>query len=152
MKIELSPLLDITIEAEPPQTLGDFPDGERRLIRFVGGTFEGVDGLNGQVGPGGLDWQTVQADGTIQLSAHYYLQTDAGDSIEIQSDGLRAASPEVLTRIAAGEPVDPSEYYFRTQIRFGTSSPRYDRLNRTLGIAWGERERSTVRIHVFEVH
>lgn len=149
--MDLKPLVDITIEVEPPDLLGDFPEGERRLIRFVSGTFEGADGLRGEVGAGGLDWQTVRDDGTIDLSAHYWLHAETGDAIEIRSDGLRVASPEVIARIAVGEPVDPSEYYFRTHVVFGTSSARYDRLNRVLGVAWGERERSTVRIHVFEV-
>lgn len=149
--LQLRPLLDLTIEVEPPDVLGRFPAGERRLIRFRSGSFTGEDGLNGEVRPGGLDWQTVADDGTIELSAHYWLRTDDGDTLEIRSDGLRVASPEVVARIAADEPVDPGEYYFRTFIRFGTASPRYDRLNRTLGVAWGERERSTVRIHVHEV-
>lgn len=149
--IELAHLLDIAIEVESPDDLGTFPDGERRLIRFAGGTFEGREGLRGTVGPGGLDWQTVKPDGTVEITAQYWLKTEEGDVIEIRSDGLRAASRQIIERMAGGEIVAPSDYYFRTHIRFGTSSSRYDRLNRTLGIAWGERERSTVRIHVHEV-
>lgn len=149
--VELRHLLDITIEVEPPDSLGRCPGGERRLIRFVSGTFDGVDGLRGTVGPGGLDWQTVADDGSIELSAHYWLQTDDGDDIEVRSDGVRVAAPDIVARMAAGESVDPSEYYFRTHIRLATSSTRHQRLNRVLGVAWGERERSTVRIHVSEV-
>ena len=149
--VESAHLLSIAIEVEAPDSLGRFPDGERRVIRFVGGTFEGRDGLQGTVGPGGLDWQTVRADGTVEIAAQYWLQTESGDIIEVRSDGLRVAAPEVAERMARGEVVPPTDYYFRTHVRFGTSSSRYDRLNRTLGIAWGERERSTVRIHVYEV-
>lgn len=151
MKLDVSPLIEIEIEAKAPDRLGNFPDGERRLTRFSGGTFKGDNGLQGILGPGGLDWQTVRADGTTEISAHYCLHTDAGDTIEIQSDGLRVASPEIVARMATGASVDPSDYYFRTFIRFGTASERYARLNQRLGIAWGERERSTVRIHVYEV-
>lgn len=147
--LELTHLVDITVEVEPADLLGRLPYGERRLIRFVSGTFDGPDDLRGTVGPGGLDWQTVRADGTIDLSAHYWLHTDDGDTIEIHSDGLRVASEEVVARMAAGEVVDPSEYYFRTHVRFATSSERHDWLNRVLGVAWGERERSTVRIHAY---
>lgn len=149
--MELEHLMDITVEVEPPDQLGEFPQGERRLIRFSGGSFVGADGLRGTVAEGGVDWQVVRADGVIEITAHYWLRTDDGDAIEVRSDGLRVARPEVVERIAAGEPVDPSEYYFRTHIRLGTSSERYDRLNRILAVAWGERAQSTVRIHVYAV-
>ena len=149
--MELRHLVDIAIEVEPPDLLGDFPQGERRLVRFVSGTFEGADGLRGTVAEGGLDWQVVRPDGVIELAAQYWLRTDAGDAIEVRSDGIRVASPEVASRLAAGRSVDPSEYYFRTHIRLGTSSARYDRLNRVLGVAWGQRLQSTVHIHVHEV-
>jgi hypothetical protein len=149
--MELRHLVDIAIEVEPPDLLGMFPQGERRLVRFVSGTFEGADGLRGSVAEGGLDWQVVRPDGVIELAAQYWLRTDDGDAIEVRSDGIRVASAEVAARIAAGEPVDPSEYYFRTHIRLATSSERHDRLNRVLAVAWGERRQSTVHVHVHEV-
>lgn len=149
--MELRHLMDITVDVHPPDLLGMFPEGERRLIRFTGGTFEGSDGVRGVVADGGLDWQVVRPDGVIELAAHYWLRSDAGDAIEVRSDGIRVASPEVAARIAAGDPVDPSEYYFRTFIRLGTSSARYDRWNRVLAVAWGERKQSSVHIHVHEV-
>jgi Protein of unknown function (DUF3237) len=114
--MELRHLIDISVDVLPPDLLGEFPEGERRLIRFRGGTFEGADGLRG-----------------------------------VLADGGRVASAEVAARIAAGEPVDPSEYYFRTFIRLGTASARHERLNRVLAVAWGERTQSTVHIHVHEV-
>jgi hypothetical protein len=149
--MELRWLMDIVVEVEPPDLLGQFPEGERRLIRFRGGTFEGADGLHGVVADGGLDWQVVRADGVVELAAHYWLRSDDGDAIEVRSNGIRVASPEVAARIAAGEPVDPSEYYFRTHIGLATSSARYARFNEILGVAWGERKQSTVHIHAYEV-
>jgi Protein of unknown function (DUF3237) len=149
--MELRHLIDISVDVLPPDLLGEFPEGERRLIRFRGGTFEGADGLRGVLADGGLDWQVVRPDGVIELAAHYWLRSDDGDAIEVRSDGIRVASAEVAARIAAGEPVDPSEYYFRTFIRLGTASARHERLNRVLAVAWGERTQSTVHIHVHEV-
>ena len=55
----------------------------------------------------------MRPDGVLEIDAHYLLRTDADEPIEVRSIGLRKASPEVAARIAAGEPVDPSEYYFR---------------------------------------
>jgi hypothetical protein len=56
-----------------------------------------------------------------------------------------------MERLAAGEHVDASEYYFRTHIRLSTNSERHDRLNRILGVAWGERTPAGVAIHAYEV-
>ena len=71
-----------------------------------------------------MDWQTVRQDGAIEIRAHYLLRTDQGDPIEVCSDGLRVASPEVAARLASGKVVDPQEYYFRTHVRLSTSAPR----------------------------
>ena len=54
-------------------------------------------------------------------------------------------------RIARGEPVDPSEYYFRTQVRLSTSAARLAWMNDLLAVSTGERRRDTVRIDVHEI-
>ena len=69
----------------------------------------------------------------------------------MRSTGVRDATPEVAARIAAGEAVDPSEYYFRTHIRLTTTSPRLAWMNRIVAVSNGRREQSTVRIDVHEV-
>lgn len=149
--MELIHLMSIAIELEPLAHLGAFPAGERRLVPFRSGTFSGDGGLRGAVAPGGVDWQTVLGDGTIEIRAHYLLTTDDGAPIEVTSEGVRVATPEVATRLASGEPVDPGEYYFRTAVRLATSSSRWDRLNRILCVGAGERGRDDVTIHVHEV-
>ncbi len=149
--LETRHLLSIAIDAEPPAMLGAFPAGDRRLVVFRSGSFEGPDGLRGSLAGGGVDWQTVRADGAIEIRAHYLLRTDDGVPIEIASDGLRVADPEVAARMAAGVAVDPSEYYFRTHIRLATSSPRWERLNRIIAVSTGERRMTDVAIHVYEV-
>lgn len=142
--------MTIRVEVNPMVSFGRFPLGERRLITFDSGTFEGPD-IRGTVAAGGVDWQYVMPDDTLEIRAHYGLITDDGDGIEVVSDGVRTAPPEVMARLAAGEQVDPSEYYFRTHIRLSTGSQRYDRFNRILGVAWGERAPAGVAIHAFEV-
>ena len=66
----------------------------------------------------------------------------------MRSTGLRKASAEVADRIARGEVVAPSEYYFRTHIRLSTSAPRLAWMNDILAVSTGERRRDTVRIDV----
>lgn len=149
--MELRPLLVIDVVVQPLSELGTFPLGSRRVVTFRGGTFEGRDGLHGTIAPGGVDWQLARPDGVLEIDAHYLLLTDDDEPIEVRSTGLRTASPEIAARIARGEAVAPSEYYFRTHIRLSTSAPRLGWMNDLLAVSTGERRRDTVRIDVHEV-
>ena len=149
--MQLAELLTIDVEVEPILDLGDVGTGVRRLIPFTRGTFRGRDGLGGTLAPGGSDWQFVRPDGVIEIDAHYVLQTDDGALIEVRSTGLRHAPVEVLDRIAAGDPVDPSEYYFRTHVRLSTADPALSWMNDLVAVSSGERRQSAVRITVYEV-
>lgn len=151
--MELRRLMTIVVHASAPRPLGLFPTGERRLITFDGGTFEGVDGadLRGTVAAGGTDWQTVRPDGAIELRAHYLLTTDRDEPIEVRSEGLRVMSPEVAARLAADGALATDEYYFRTHIRLTTSAARLAHLNNRIAISTGERLAGAVHIHVHEV-
>jgi Protein of unknown function (DUF3237) len=139
--------MTISVSVRPVVDLG----GGRRFVPFADGTFTGVDGLEGTVLDGGVDWQVVRADGVLEIDAHYALRTDAGDAIEVRSSGVRKAPAPVLERIANGEPVAPEEYYFRTHIRLSTAADRLARLNEVIAVSTGERERDVVHIHVHEV-
>jgi hypothetical protein len=141
-------ILVIEANVSAPMIIGKIGNGVRRYIPIVGGRFTGT--VSGTVLPG-VDWQTVLDDGTIELSAHYALETVQGDRIELTSTGLRTGTPEVMERLARSEPVDPTEYYFRTNIRFRTSSARLARLNKIIAMACGERRASCVRLRVFEI-
>ena len=140
----------ITIEAhvEAPIAMGDPGGGVRRFVPITGGKFSGA--YAGKVLPG-ADWQTVLPGGTIDLSAHYALETDAGDRVEVVSQGIRAAPREILERLARGEDVEPALYYFRTSMRFKTGAPALQRLNTILAVAVAARQARLVRLDVYEI-
>jgi Protein of unknown function (DUF3237) len=75
----------------------------------------------------------------------------ANGRVEVESRSLRAGPPEVLARLATGETVDPSLYYFRTAMRFSTTAPALERLSRVLAISRGERLSGAVRLTIYEV-
>jgi hypothetical protein len=148
--VKLQELLVIEIQVRSPVDLG----GGRRFIPFDGGSFKGYEGLEGTAGTvleGGIDWQNVRSDGVLDIDAHYTLQSDRHEAIEVRSKGIRRASEAVAGRITRGDPVAPDEYYFRTHIRLATWAPRLGWLNDILAVATGERERDVVRIHVHEI-
>lgn len=117
----------------------------RRVVPLLGGTVEGPE-LAGTILPGGTDWQWHHpepgADGRIatDIEAHYVIVTPDGAHVEVQSRGVRHGPAGVIARMAAGEPVDPATYYFRTAVRFATGAPAWAHLNRVLALAVGRRE------------
>lgn len=143
-------LFTIDIDVQHPNVLGDFPHGERRLVVFDRGTFTGP-GVSGTLAAGGVDWQHVRPDGVVEIDAHYLLVTDEGENIEVHSQGVRSAAPEVAARMLRGEIPDPSEYYFRTFIRLSSSAPRWTHLNGTIALSRGRRKQGGVVIEVHEV-
>jgi uncharacterized protein DUF3237 len=143
------PFLIVEVEAGAPSEPGRTGAGGRRFIPLLGGRVSGE--IEGEIIPGGADWQTVHDDGNLQIEAHYAFRTASGAVVEVLSSGVRAGPPEVLQRLGRGEPVDPGEYYFRTAIRFRTGAPELAHLNFRLAIARGARRPGGVRLEIFEV-
>ncbi len=148
--MKLEPLLRAEITLAPPQELGDAPLGRRRIIPITGGRFRG-ERLAGRVLPGGADWQIVRADGVSQLEARYTLETDDGALVYVHNVGLRHGPADVLAKVAAGEPVDPSLYYMRATPTFETGAERYRWLNRIVCVATGARRKDAVELDVYEI-
>lgn len=156
-------LCRIEAEVGAVETLGVMAAGERRVVAITGGTVSsqkppvGTDRLaielEGRLLPGGADWQWVRSDGNTEIAAHYVIETNIGERIEVQSNGYRHGPPEVMRRLAAGEVVPGNEYYFRTAVTFQTASRRAElgRLNGLLAIAVGERRSRAVLLDIYAV-
>ena len=147
---KLSLAMTLTVQVGPPTELGEVPRGRRRIIPILGGTFEGPT-VRGKVVPGGADWQIVRADGLAELDTRYMLQTDAGSLVYIQNAGIRHAPPDVTKKLLAGQPVDPSQVYFKTVPTFETSAPELQWLTRSIFVGTGERRPTEVVIRVWRV-
>ena len=63
---------------------GESKYGERKIIPITGGTFKGPD-IEGEVLPGGADWQLIRPDGDVELYARYTLKTKDGALIQVQN-------------------------------------------------------------------
>jgi Protein of unknown function (DUF3237) len=146
----LLPMATLRIAVAPLVSLGAAPCGERRFVPLGGGSVAGPE-LNGTVVTGGVDWQTQRSDGVIEIAAHYVIRTDDGALVEVTSQGLRHAAPEVMARLARGEAVPREAYFFRTLIRFQTGAPQWLHLNRVMALAVGERTASEVRLDLYRI-
>jgi hypothetical protein len=141
---------ELKVAIGPAMVVGETPHGTRRIIPITGGTFSGPR-LNGTIVNGGADWQVVRKDGTAELNALYTLKTDDGTLIYVNNKGIRVATPAVAQRIANGETVPPSEYYFRAAPSFETPPGKYDWLMQTLFVSKGIRNPDGVIIQVWKV-
>jgi hypothetical protein len=137
--------------AMPLTALGNTQYGDRRIARVTGGTFEGPK-LRGTVHDAGGDWILNRTDGVTQLDVRLTMQTDDGALIYMTYKGLRHGPADVMAKLAAGEPVDPSLLYFRTAPFFETAADgKYAWMNKAVFVATGRREPSGPIYRVFQV-
>jgi hypothetical protein len=147
---QLEFVFEARVEVAPPLIIGPTPHGERRMVPITGGVFEGPS-LRGRILPGGADWQVLRPDGVTELYARYPMETDSGGIIQVINRGLRHGPLEVMERLRAGLPVDPSQYYFRAVPEFETAAPELAWLNRFLFVAAGERHPSQVVVRFWKL-
>jgi hypothetical protein len=147
-----APRLDFvgTVEAEvaAPVVVGAGAAGERRIVPILGGRVSGPR-LDGEILPGGADFQLIRPDGVAEIEARYVLRLSDGALVYVVNRGLRHAAPEDMARLLRGEPVPPERVYFRTAPAFETASPAHAWLQRTLFVGFGERRPASVLVRVF---
>jgi hypothetical protein len=147
--VRTRPLFVLRLEVKSMQLIGATPTGFRRVGVVTAGSFEG-ERLSGAVLEGGSDWQFVRSD-AVTLDVRLVLKTQDGSLITMTYKGFRHGSPAVLARIDQGEPVDPSEYYFRSNPSFDTAAPAFDWLNRIVAVGIGHRRADGPVYSIFEV-
>ena len=140
----------VRVKVGPIQDLGQTARGHRRIVDILGGEAQGPR-FEGDILPGGADWQVVRPDGTIEVVARYTIRSKSGALVYVRNDGLRVASPEVLARMSRGESVPFDSYHFRTAPRFETAEPSLRWLERATFIGVAARTPDRVAIGFHEV-
>jgi Protein of unknown function (DUF3237) len=152
MAAEPQPEFVGTVEAEvaAPLLVGPGATGERRIVPILGGRVSGPR-LEGEILPGGADYQLIRPDGVAEIEARYTLRLADGALVYVVNRGLRHAAPEDMARLLRGEPVPPERVYFRTAPVFETAAPAHAWLQRSLFLGLGERRPDSVRVRIFAV-
>ena len=144
-------LCDLAVTIAAPIEVGHTPAGLRRMIPITGGTVTGPQ-MNGQVLPGGADFQLILSQGTqAHLDARYVLELDDGSRVWVQNTALRVASAENSLRIMRGEKVDPDAVYFRCQPQFETAAADWAWLHDSQFIGTGLRAPDGVYLSFYRV-
>jgi hypothetical protein len=143
-------LFTITVAVSALHDVGTVPLGRRHIDMLGAGKFEGPR-LKGEVLSGGMDVKTLRSDGALNPDVRLVLKTDDGALIFMQYRGVRHGPPEVMARIARGEPVQPTEYYLRNTPYFETAAPKYDWLNRIVAVGVGRRMPEHGEYDVFQI-
>ena len=137
----LVPAFEVVADLGPLEDHGMTRAGHRRIIPVVGGTVTG--GFTGTILAGGADWQTVRADGSIEIDGRYSAQADDGSLLYIRARGVRSGDPAVLEALLRGDDVEPDAYYFRAALTLESASrPEFER---AVYVASYIREASRVR-------
>lgn len=140
---------DVVVDLGPVDDYGATRAGRRRVIPILGGRVSGE--VDAEILPGGADWQVMRPDGALEIDGRYSARTVEGELLYLQVAGVRSGDPEVLAALLAGEPVSPSEYYFRTALTIETSSPKLAHLQQALYVASCIRDANTVRYTAYRV-
>lgn len=143
----LEPAFHVDAQLGPLEDHGLTRAGHRRVVPIVGGRIGG--GFEGEILAGGADWQLVRPDGTIEVDGRYTARADDGSLLYLHAVGVRAGDPAVLEALLRGDPVDPSEYYFRTVVTIESAS--HPDLERALFVASCVREANRVRYVAYRV-
>lgn len=90
MNLHSEHITTLEVELGPVWEVGELPGGFRRVISITGGTMAGPV-LNGEILPGGADWNTQRPDGTSDLWARYTVRTHDGVCIGVINAGTLVA-------------------------------------------------------------
>jgi hypothetical protein len=144
-------LFSMAITVGAPQMVGDAGRHELRIVPVTGGTVTGPR-LTGEILPGtAADWLRVEADGTAHIDVRLTIRAASGSLVFVQYAGIRTGAPEVLARLGRGEAVPPTDYYFRTAMRFETGAADLAWMNRILAVGTGQRPPSGPRYDVYAI-
>lgn len=91
---------------------GNTARGGRVIIPIAGGTFSGQ--INGEVLPGGWDWQLRRADGCTDVVADYFLKTDDGVIINVRNTGALCPGQVVRTHPVFEAPLGKYDWLAKT--------------------------------------
>jgi hypothetical protein len=122
---------DLTLDW--PQQVGQGPHGNRLVFRVASGTVEGPR-LKGMTMPMSGDWMLLRGDGCGELDVRSTIKTDDEQLIYMHYRGLMHGTPETMNAMFQGQPIPAADLYLRVAAFFETGSPKYEWVNKLVGL------------------
>jgi hypothetical protein len=97
ISLQADEIMRLRVKIAEPAMVGPTGQGKLRVIPIIGGTFTGAR-INGTVMPGGADWNTTRDDGIVHVFAKYLLETNDGEFIAIENEGLIAPNSDAVIK------------------------------------------------------
>ena len=137
-QLESEFLFELEADLNPPQVVGPVLTGQRSVYLVSKGSVKGSK-VSGKILPGGGDWGLLVGPNTFKLDVRLVIETDDGALIYMTYGGYIHAEPKTFAALFSekGGQVPASDFYFRSNPVFETSSPKYAWLNHTLAIGVG---------------
>ena len=146
-------LFEMEANLYEPQMVGKGLLGTRVIFPAKEGIVKG-DRIKGKILAGGGDWGLILDSTTFKLDVRATIETDDGALIYMTYTGYIHTDAKRFTKILTGKAneLSQSDYYFRTNPIFETSSPKYAWLNHivSIGIGWIP-ESGKVSYKIFEI-
>ncbi len=139
----------VTAFVSSPVELGRTREGSRRIIPIDGGTLRGPAG-DGEILPGGADFQLIRSETTTELLAKYAIRMGDGGCVNVDNFGIRTASADDISALIAGRPVPPERVYFRCVPRL-SGTGRWAWVDDRVFLGSGRRYPDRVEVDIFEV-
>jgi len=87
VSLQADEIMRLHIKLGAIEIVGPTGSGRLQVIPIIGGTFSG-EKINGKVAPRGADWNTTRQEGIAHVLAKFLLETDDGEFIAIENEGL----------------------------------------------------------------
>jgi len=147
--MKLVPLMNIRVFVDAPVAIGKVLTGLRTIYNVRGGEFHG-ERLRGEVLPGGGEWFLQNEEGLGQPDVRLLLQTDDDAHIYVRYTGVLDFTEGVGKAISEGRATEFGENLFLTHVRFESSAPGYEWLNKTIGVGEGRMHPDSVEYAIYE--
>ncbi|HEY5157080.1 MAG TPA: DUF3237 domain-containing protein [Anaerolineales bacterium] len=100
VSLQADEIMRLHIKLGAIEIVGPTGSGRLQVIPIIGGTFSG-EKINGKVAPRGADWNTTRQEGIAHVLAKFLLETDDGEFIAIENEGLIDPSLESVIKTKA---------------------------------------------------
>jgi hypothetical protein len=97
VSLQADEIMRLQVKLGTLEIVGPTGAGRLQVIPIIGGTFTG-EKLNGKIVPGGADWNTTWQDGIAHVFAKYLLETEDGEFIAIENEGLIDPGSETVIK------------------------------------------------------